>query len=230
MAECGRRIRGVIFDFDGLILDTEVPEFRVWKEIFAQHGVELSIDAWADYIGRAPETVDPFSRLESALGRPVDREKIRQEVLARDTELIEAEPIRPGVVAAIAEAHRLGLALAIASSSSRDWVLGHLDRLGLGSSFHVIRCSDDVARTKPEPDLYLAALAALGLSAEEAIALEDSPHGVAAAKRAGLYCVAVPNDLTRHLPLDGADRVVSSLAEVAVGDLVSEAEGRAAGA
>ncbi len=229
MAECGRRIRGVIFDFDGLILDTEVPAFRAWQEIYARHGVSLRLETWADFVGRAPETIDPYGDLERALGRPIDRETLHAEEMASEAQLIEAEPIRPGVVVAIAEARRLGLALAIASSSSRDWVLGHLDRLGLGSSFNVIRCSDDVARTKPEPDLYLAALAALGLSAGEAIALEDSPHGVAAAKRAGLYCVAVPNDLTRHLPLDGADRVVSSLAEVAVGELVSEAEGRAAG-
>jgi beta-phosphoglucomutase-like phosphatase (HAD superfamily) len=122
----------------------------------------------------------------------------------------------------IAEAQRLGLKLGVASSSPLDWVEGHLTRLGLVDHFEAIRSADDVPRTKPDPALYVTALDALGVRAEEAIALEDSPHGVTAANRAGIYCVAVPNALTGRLSLDHADRVLSSLADLPLEALLSE--------
>ena len=110
--------------------------------------------------------------------------------------------------------------LGMASSSRRKWVNGHLTRLGLIQHFDSIKCADDVQRTKPDPDLYLAALGALGLQGHEAVALEDSPNGIAAAKAAGLFCVAVPNTLTRQLPLDGVDLVLDSLADLPMKDLL----------
>jgi HAD superfamily hydrolase (TIGR01509 family) len=115
--------------------------------------------------------------------------------------------------------------LAVASSSPRSWVGGHLERLGIIDHFDHLRCADDVRQVKPDPELYLAALAALGVAAHEAIALEDSPNGVLAAKRAGLFCVAVPNSLTRQMPLDHADRLVDSLADLPLQDLVDSIRG-----
>jgi HAD superfamily hydrolase (TIGR01509 family) len=126
--------------------------------------------------------------------------------------LIAAAAVLPGVHDYIADARRLGLQLGVASSSSRAWVSGHLARLELHQHFVCIACRDDVPRTKPDPALYHAALAALGVRPEEAIALEDSPNGILAAKRAGLFCVAVPNALTCQLPLHQADLQIPSLA------------------
>jgi len=217
-------IRGVIFDFDGLILDTEIPSFRAWQELFARHGASLTLDAWADYVGRAPETFDPCDLLEELTGRPVDHAALRQEELALEMALILEQPILPGVVAALDDAARLGLRLGIASSSSRDWVLGHLTRLGLHERFACLRCSDDVARTKPAADLYVAALDGLGLRPREAVALEDSPHGVTAAQAAGIFCVAVPNELTRGFPLDHADLRLASLEEMRLEVLLARIE------
>jgi len=114
----------------------------------------------------------------------------------------------------------------VASSSSRAWFSGHLTRLELSQHFVCIACRDDVPRTKPDPALYLAALAALGVRPEEAIALEDSPNGVLAAKRAGLFCVAVPNLLTRQLPLDHADLQIPSLAAFPLPELLREVQRR----
>src|SRR5262249_54309165 len=114
----------------------------------------------------------------------------------------------------------LGLKLAVASSSSRDWVAGHLDRLGLLGHFDVLKCSDDVVQVKPDPGLYRAVLDALGVVPHRAIALEDSPNGIAAAKGAGLFCVAVPNALTGRLVLDGADLRVPSLTELPLAQLL----------
>jgi putative hydrolase of the HAD superfamily len=121
----------------------------------------------------------------------------------------------------IADARRLGLRLAVASSSSRAWVLGHLQRLGIEAHWDVVRCREDVARTKPAPDLYLAVIAALGMAPQEALALEDSANGIAAAKDAGLRCVAVPNALTAGMDLGRADARLVSLAETPLESLLA---------
>ncbi|RLE39516.1 HAD family hydrolase, partial [Candidatus Acetothermia bacterium] len=139
---------------------------------------------------------------------------------AREQELIESEEVLPGVVDRLQEAKRMGLKLAVASSSPRSWVHGHLSRLGLLKEFDCIRCGDEVREAKPAPDLFLAALSCLGLKPEEAIVFEDAPHGVAAAKRAGIFCVAVPNALTRALGFDHADLTVESLAAITLAELL----------
>lgn len=96
----------------------------------------------------------------------------------------------------------------------------HLSRLELIHQFGVIKCGDDVKQTKPDPELYLATVRDLGLQPSQAIALEDSPNGVLAAKRAGLFCVAVPSPLTKDLPLDHADLRLDSLADMPLEDLL----------
>ena len=119
------------------------------------------------------------------------------------------------------EAAALGLRLAIASSSPRAWIDDHLAHLGLSDRFEVTRTADDVARTKPDPELYVSACAALGVAPHEAVAIEDSPNGIRAAKAAGLACVACPNPLTSLLPMDAADCVVPSLADVTLAGLLA---------
>ena len=211
-------LRGVVFDFDGLILDTESPEFTSWRDIFAEHGATLSLEAWSVCIGTA-DVFDPCAHLESQLGRPVDRDALRAERRRRSDALIAAQAPLPGVVERIEEARAMGVKLAVASSSSRSWVEGHLERLGLAPYFACVRCSDHVAIVKPDPALYRAALDGLGVQPREAVAFEDSPNGLLAAKRAGLFCVAVPNEATRELALDAADLCVPSLAHVSLVEL-----------
>ena len=115
----------------------------------------------------------------------------------------------------------MGITLGVASSSSRAWVEGHLERLGLLERFHAVRCADDVPQVKPDPALYRAVLDATGVRAADAVALEDSPNGVLAAKRAGLACVAVPNALTARLDLRHADLLLGSLAELPLAELLT---------
>ncbi|HZD56255.1 MAG TPA: HAD family hydrolase [Anaerolineales bacterium] len=217
-------IRALIFDFDGLILDTEGPIYQSWRELFQKYDCDLRLETWAKIIGVPVGTLDPFTLLEEKLGYPVDRAALSPERRAREDELNARQPVLPGVEAYIAEAKRLGLGLAIASSSSCKWITRHLTRLGLLSHFDCIRASDDVDRAKPDPDLYLSALECLNVEPHQAIALEDSPNGVMAAKRAGLFCVAVPNPLTRELPLDHADLRLDTLAEMPLEELLRKAE------
>jgi HAD superfamily hydrolase (TIGR01509 family) len=211
-------LRGVVFDFDGLILDTESPEFTSWQDIFAEHGCALSLEAWSVCIGTA-DVFDPCAHLESQLGRSVDGPALRAERRRRSDALIAAQTPLPGVVDRLEEARALGVRLAVASSSPRSWVEGHLERLGLAAHFACVRCSDHVEVVKPDPTLYRLALEGLAVAPEEAIAFEDSPNGILAAKRAGLFCVAVPNAATRDLALDAADLRVASLAEVTLAEL-----------
>ena len=206
-------IRALVFDFDGLILETETPAYETWAEIYKEHGHELPLDRWFDYIGREGGFFDAADHLAALVGEGFDREAARKRRDTRKTELIDALDVMVGVREYVADAKRLGLRLAVASSSSRKWVLGHLERLRLHAEWDGVFTRDDVARTKPAPDLYLAAVKALGVAPQEAVAFEDSRNGIAAAKDAGLLCVAVPNALTAAMDLSRADLRLASLAE-----------------
>ena len=214
-------IRALIFDFDGLMLDTEGPDYRAWQELYQEHGGDLALSLWTQCIGRSGDYFDALGHLEEQIGRRLDREPLLLRQRVRHREMVEAEALLPGVEDYLADARRMGLKLAIASSGSRDWVTGHLVRLGLEEYWTCIRCWGDVERAKPEPDLYLAAIESLDVAPHEAIAFEDSPNGILAAKRAGLFCVAVPNQLTEKLDLSGADLRLKSLAELSLADLIS---------
>ncbi|MDH4207916.1 MAG: HAD family hydrolase, partial [Anaerolineae bacterium] len=213
-------IRALILDFDGLILDTEGPIYQAWAEIFEGFGADLPLSAWEVWLGGSPEMFDPCSYLESQLGHTVDREALSARQREREAELIAAERTLPGVEEYIADAKRLGLKLGLASSSDCPWVYRHLERLGLREQFDSIKCADDVTEVKPSPELYLAVLEELGIAPEEAIAVEDSPHGITSAQAAGLFCVVVPNSLTRQLPTDHADLRLDSLADLPLEDLL----------
>ncbi|MGI8689739.1 MAG: HAD family hydrolase [Thermomicrobiales bacterium] len=221
-------IRGLIFDFDGLILDTELPDFESWQEMFVEHGASLPIAAWTPLIGTA-SAFDLYDYLEQQAGRTIDRADVRERRRERYHERVIAQAILPGVEACIRDAKQRGLKIGLASASSPDWVLGHLARLGLHVHFDTVKTSADVARVKPDPALYRAALDALGLDAAEAIALEDSPNGIAAAVAAGLFCIAIPNAMTRDLDLSAADLRLTSLADLPLAELLRIAENHRTG-
>lgn len=212
-------LRAVVLDFDGLILDTEMPEFVAWREVYANYGYELDQGVWTRIIGTQDADWDPYTDLASRLGRPLDRTGLDRIREARLADLIAAETLRPGVDAWLTEARELRLKVGIATSSSARWVEGHLARLGMRNRFDALATKDDVARTKPDPAVYREVLRRLRVGADEAIAVEDSPNGIAAAKAAGLFCVAVPNALTEGLDLSRADVRYASLADVTISRL-----------
>src|SRR5258706_3134603 len=211
--------RAIVFDFDGLILDTEEPVYRSWLEVYEAHGEDLPFERWVQIVGSTTAGFHPQHHLEERLGRALPKEVLDRRI-DRRTEMILAEKVLPGVARHLEEARAMGLKVGLASSSTSDWVRGHLARLGILGSFDCMRCRDQVANAKPEPDLYLAVLECLGVSASEAIAIEDSPNGVEAAKRAGLRCVAIPNSITARLDLGQADLLLESLADVTLADLL----------
>ena len=206
-------IRALIFDFDGTILDTETPEFHIWQQIYRAHGAELALHEWVSGVG-AIGAFDPHETLQQRVGdRVLDRDALRAQVRAQHEPAIAAAEPRAGVLAVLNDARAHGLHLAVASSSTHDWVDAHLKRLGLFEYFAVIRCRDDVApgRAKPHPDIYLAALAALDVPADQAIAIEDSLNGMLAARAAGIFTVVTPNPVTAQLDFSQADLVLLTL-------------------
>jgi len=152
---------------------------------------------------------------------PVDADEMHAARRAHRDTLLAAQDVVPGVRAWIEEATAAGIGIAIASSSPDNWVLGHLDRLGLRMHFAHVLCTGNGRRAKPAPDTYVAACAALGVQPHRALAVEDSAHGVTAAKDAGLLCVAVPHSLTESLDLSAADLRLGSLADCSLRDAVA---------
>jgi HAD superfamily hydrolase (TIGR01509 family) len=215
-------IRALIFDFDGVILETEGPSYLSWVEVYQSFGQMLPFSAWSRNIGTTRGDFDPHLELERQLSRAVDWEPVESRRQASESALIEAQSILPGVEAYLSDARRLGLKIGLASSSSCGWVIGHLTRLGLLEWFDCICAADDVKNIKPDPELYLYVLHQLDVRAGEAIALEDSPIGIRAAKSAGVFCVAIPNPLTNHLPLSEADFQLGSLAEMPLEQLLDK--------
>ena len=224
----GSVIRALVFDFDGLIVDTEVPIFRVWQRIYRERGQELPLDRWLTTIGTASAPFDPARELGVRTGEKIDQRALKALERLYYQEATAMQQLLPGVADYLAVARELGLKTAVASSSSRKWVMEHLDRFGIGGKFDAIVCREDVKRTKPDPELYRTALQRLEVQPVEAIALEDSSNGIHAAKAAGLFCVAVPNPLTADLDLTEADLSLLSLEAMSLRDLLKEAQRRSA--
>lgn len=218
-----RIIEALILDFDGLILDTETADYQAWDEIYREHGLVLPLHKWVEGIG-SMDTFDPYDYLGELLGQPVDRDALRARRRPRFAQIMAGREPLPGVLDYLADAQRLGLKVGIASSSPMSWVAGFLDSLGLAHFFDAITTGDQVERTKPDPALYVAALEALGVDASGAIAFEDSPNGVASAKGGGIYCVAVPNGMTRGLSFGTPSLTLTSLADMPLHELIALAE------
>ena len=214
------RIKALIFDFDGLILEAETPAYQSWAEIYREHGHELPRDRWMEYIGREAGWFDALMHLESLVPAPFDRDAVRARREKRRAELLAELDVMAGVRDYVAAGRRLGLCLAIASSSPSNYVRTHLGRVNLTNDWDAVVCREDVPRAKPAPDLYLRAVELLGVAPDEALAFEDSPNGITAAKEAGLWVVAVPNELTASGDFSRADCRVSTCAELSLVELL----------
>jgi HAD superfamily hydrolase (TIGR01509 family) len=217
-------IRGLIFDFDGLILDTEVPEFEAWQRIFHSHGAELAHEKWASIVGTSSNGFNVISDLEQQIGRKVDEAKIRSIHASDSLSEIEKKTPQPGILDYLERGRNSGYKIGLASSSGKQWIDKHLSRLNIRKYFDSVCTADDVLNVKPWPDLYFLAMDKLGLNPSESIAFEDSPNGITAAKSAGMTCVAIPNDFTRHLDLSKADIIINSLEELGLAELVKQVE------
>jgi HAD superfamily hydrolase (TIGR01509 family) len=197
----------LLVDFDGTILDTESCVLAAWREEYEYHGLELDEDAWLAALGSHQDRFAIFSTL---VGADYDEAASRARKQRRQDELVAALVLRDGIDECLRQARQMGLRLGVVSSSSSSWVTSHLERLSLLQLFEVVVTREDAQRSKPFPDLYVSALSRLGVAPGAAVAIEDSANGVAAAKSAGLRCVAFPNAVTARQDLRHADVLAES--------------------
>ncbi|MFM2032898.1 MAG: hypothetical protein RLZZ297_1663 [Chloroflexota bacterium] len=184
-------IKTFIFDFDGTILDTESQDFVVVEAMWQAHDVALELDEWRKGLGTIGG-FDPYSALESRIGRAIDRAHWKALNHERFLEHCLAQPLRPGVVDLIAYANTHGVTLTVGSSAQRDWVLRWLHAHDLHRHFATIVTANDVSAVKPSPEIFLTVAANVGAAPASCLVFEDSAHGATAASRAGMRCVAVP--------------------------------------
>jgi len=203
----------VLFDFDGVLVDTEWAIYKSWQRVFNSHGHDLPLALYTRCIGSDFATWSPKSHLEEMTGLSFDWHDLdtrrQQEIL---DELTHAEPMR-GVREMLDKLAAAAVPCAVVSSSSHHWVDGWLDKLGLTGYFTTIVCRGDAPRIKPAPDLFLAAAQRLAVAAADCLVIEDSRNGLSAAKAAGMAVWVVPNRVTAGLDFTAADRVFGSLTE-----------------
>lgn len=217
-------IEAIVFDFDGLIIDTETPEFDTWQEVFESYGVKMDKQQWDWSIGRHSFDFDIYEHLAELSGQAIDREVVRPIMRRRYLERIEENPVLPGVEEYLAAAKEMGLKLAVASSSLPGWAAGHLESRGLLRYFEFVLDSGDVENAKPDPELYAMSVERLRVQPQNALAIEDSVNGLASAKAAGLYCLVVPNPMTEGMDFGSADIRLSSLSDMPLVDLLQALE------
>jgi putative hydrolase of the HAD superfamily len=211
-------IKAFIFDFDGLLVDTETTEYLSFYELGKQVGVDLQIELWHTWVGSVGGRERAITYLSQQLGdtSPARLVQLEQQFNHIFDANIINQPLLPGVKEILAEAKQHHLKLAIASSSDFAWVSHFLRKFDLLSWFDHVQTRDNVQRVKPDPEIYLKALQGLGIASHEAIAFEDSFVGSCAAKAAGITCIVIPNMVTKTLDFSHVDQIVNSLNDVDV--------------
>ena len=212
--------RALIFDFDGLIADTESAIYDAWAEVYTTHGETLSLSDYVRCVGSTFGQFNPMTELERRLGRSLHWEPLLAAKDAAIRKRHEGLPPLPGVRELLEAAAAAGVPCAVASSSSSDWVGPWLDSFGLRHAFHAVWTRDRVSEPKPSPELFLGAARDLGLPPRQCLVLEDSQNGLLAARRAGTPCIIVPSPVTRGSDFTGARQILPSLEGVGVEDLL----------
>jgi HAD superfamily hydrolase (TIGR01509 family) len=218
-------IRALIFDFDGLILDTETPDYQLLAAQYRDHGVELLVSRWAAGLG-THGAFDPYADLERAIGRAIDREELARDRRSQYLDVVARQPLQAGVLQLLDAAEERAMPRAVASSSERAWVERWTVQHMIRQRFQCMVTRDDVAQVKPAPDLFLAAAACLGVAPAECLVLEDSPNGMRAAHAAGMACVAVPIPAMAGAELPPHTLRLASLADLPLVELLAAVEAK----
>ena len=212
MAEVNSGKKATIFDFDGLILDTESAELVIWTKLYAEHGMVFDEQSYNLVIGSdGTHGFDPAKAMADRPGENRSPDEIRSDMRAISYEYAQSLQPLPGVLELIERARKEGFLIAIGSSAVDKWINTHLSRLGLLEKFDTIVTSDEVKSAKPSPDIFLKVLEKLDVHTENALVLEDSHNGVLAAHRAGIKAIAVPNAVTKTQDFNLASAVLESL-------------------
>jgi putative hydrolase of the HAD superfamily len=214
-------VRAVIFDFDGLLMDTESTSFLSWQYEWRQWGLTLEVgDFFVNHGGDITE--DRYAKLAAAVGPRYNQAVSHRRRVRYREKLHEHLDLADGLRGWLGEAASLGLRLAVASSSPLEWLTAHLSRAGVLDRFDVLAGGDEVEQHKPAPDVYQLALGRLSLGGGAALAVEDTAHGVSAAHAAGMRCIAIPNPFVAPEHVRHAELVLSSASQIRLADALSQ--------
>jgi len=212
--------KAVIFDFDGLILDTETAWFDAYKHVLQKEfQFELLLDDFSKSVGSDISIL--FSFLEKKLGKELDQPYINEQASTIHTETIKDLDAREGVKEFLDTAKELNLKIALCSSSHYAWVHKHLNHLNLYDYFDYFITQDDVSKIKPDPELYLKTLDTLDIKPSEAIVFEDSLNGLLSAQQANIPVVLVPNPVTKHIPFENYFLKLNSMKDKNLTDIIN---------
>ena len=213
-------LAAVVFDFDGVVFDSETPEYESHRRLYEECGIALTVEEWCDAIGvwSAEHDDRRFDALRARAAAAPARADYHTRRHALFEELAPRAPMR-GIVGLLDELDRAEVPAAIASTAPSRWVRPAIARLGLTMRFRAIVTGDDVARRKPAPDVYLEAARRLGVDPRLAVAIEDSAPGLAAARAAGMRAVAIPHWLTERHDLSTAELRVEHAGELSLARL-----------
>jgi HAD superfamily hydrolase (TIGR01509 family) len=204
----------LVFDFDGVIIDTEKARYDAWQKVFMEYGCNLPLSEWQKNIGRAAYVANPFVMLREMAGEHLNDAILHEKARKCEMEAVADLQLLPGVKILIESAANEGFGIAIASSSTREWVHGHLKRLSIDHFFQTLVCREDTLSHKPFPEPYLTAAKRLGCKPQNGIAIEDSPLGILSAIEAGFYCIGVPCSITKSMDLSHAHQCMDSLENI----------------
>lgn len=202
--------KALLFDFDGIIIDTEWPIYQTYQQLYRMSGHVLELETYVRCIGSDFQDFSPQSHLEELTGKKFDWERIntqRQRHIESEIEKLDA---LPGIRDSIKYAQKNEIRLAVVSSSSHNWVDRWLQKLSLFEDFETIVCRGDAEKIKPAPDLFQEALRRFDIAPEEALVIEDSHNGLLAAKAAQIPSVAIPNRITAGIDFSIANTVLVS--------------------
>lgn len=215
-------IKSVIFDFDGLIIDTETAWYEVYKELLKElYEYDLPIEVFAQTVGSSGNQF--WKSLSEQIKDSVDEHKVKEYGLQRHREKMEGITLRPGVIDYLNEAKEKQLKIALATSSSTSWVEGFMKKFDIYKYFDVITTKDHVVQTKPSPELYLKTLDKLSIYSNEAIVFEDSINGLIAANHAGIRTVIVPNPVTNHIHFKNYFMKINSMTDITLNEIIEKA-------
>ena len=221
-----RVIKALIFDFDGMILDTELPILRAWQQVYHGYGYDLPFEKYALTVGTDDSAFNPLEYLGKLVGDGFSTSEATEKLSQYINNYIEAGDLMPGVRDYLVVAKTIGLRIAIASSSNLEWVEAHLNRLNCETYFDAVVAAGSSYPPKPDPTVYRVAAEKLGISSVEGIAFEDSVNGVRAARAAGIFCVAVPNSVTVNMDFHEADLQIPSLLTINLKELIKIVESK----
>ncbi|MDE0826129.1 MAG: HAD family phosphatase [Akkermansiaceae bacterium] len=204
----------VLFDFDGIIVDTEWAIYETWHALFLEQGHPLPLETYNQCIGSNFDTWSPETHLENLTGNSFDWHTLNTDRNIEIRKTLEGSTAIPGVLTALDWLREKSIPLAVVSSSSHDWVDGWIKKIGLTSYFTTTVCRGDAPKIKPAPDLYLEAARQLDLPPADCLVIEDSVNGIKSALAAGMQTIAVPNRVTACRDFSIAHRVLTSLEEL----------------